>query len=48
VLPTVARWFVLDAREAVDNFIQVQAAQRGITHYFLVWIFYVVGYRGVL
>jgi hypothetical protein len=23
VLPTVARWFVLDARETVDNFIQV-------------------------
>ena len=26
VLPTVARWFVLDARETVDNFIQVWAA----------------------
>jgi hypothetical protein len=26
VLPTVARWFVLDARETVDNFIQVRAA----------------------
>jgi hypothetical protein len=26
VLPTVARWFVLDAREIVDNFIQVRAA----------------------
>jgi hypothetical protein len=25
VLPTVARWFVLDARETVDNFIQVRA-----------------------
>jgi hypothetical protein len=26
VLLTVAQWFVLDARETVDNFIQVQAA----------------------
>jgi hypothetical protein len=48
VLPTVARWFVLNAREIVDNFIQVQAALRGVTPYVLVWIFYVVGYRGVL
>jgi hypothetical protein len=36
VLPTVARWFVLDARETVDNFIQVRAAYRGVTPYFLV------------
>jgi hypothetical protein len=48
VLPTVARWFVLDARETVDNFIQVQAALRGVTPYVLVWIFYVVGYKRVL
>jgi hypothetical protein len=26
VLPTVARWFVLDARETMNNLIQVQAA----------------------
>jgi hypothetical protein len=26
VLPTVARWFVLEARETVDNFVQVRAA----------------------
>jgi hypothetical protein len=26
VLPTVARWFMLDARETADNFIQVRAA----------------------
>jgi hypothetical protein len=26
VLPTVARWFVLGAREMIDNFIQVRAA----------------------
>jgi hypothetical protein len=48
VLPTVARWFVLNARETVDNFIQVWATWIGVTPYFLVWIFYVVGYRGVL
>jgi hypothetical protein len=26
VLPTVARWFVLGARDTMDNFIQVRAA----------------------
>jgi hypothetical protein len=26
VLPTLARWFVLGAREMIDNFIQVRAA----------------------
>jgi hypothetical protein len=26
VLPTVARWFVLGARETIDNFLQVRAA----------------------
>jgi hypothetical protein len=26
VLPTVARWFVLGARETIDNFIQDRAA----------------------
>jgi hypothetical protein len=39
VLLTVARWFVLGAREAIDNFLQVWAAWRGIIPYFLVWIF---------
>jgi hypothetical protein len=39
VLPTVARWFVLGARETMDNFIQVRAAWRGVIPYFLVWIF---------
>jgi hypothetical protein len=28
VLPTVARWFVPDARETVDNLVQVWAALR--------------------
>jgi hypothetical protein len=48
VLPTIARWFVLDARETVDNLVQVRATLRCVTPYVLVWIFYVVGYRGVL
>jgi hypothetical protein len=48
VLPTVARWFMPDARETVDNLVQVRAALRCVTPYVLVWVFYVVGYRGVL
>jgi hypothetical protein len=48
VLLTVARWFVLGAREAVDNFLQVRPAWRGVIPYFLVWIFYVVCYKGIL
>jgi hypothetical protein len=32
---------MLDARETVDNFIQVRATLRGVTPYVLVWIFYV-------
>jgi hypothetical protein len=48
MLPTVAQWFVLDARETADNLVQVRAALRCVTPYILVWIFYVVGYRGVL
>jgi hypothetical protein len=36
VLPTVARWFALDAREASDSFVQVQAALRCVTPYVLV------------
>jgi hypothetical protein len=39
VLLIVARWFVRDARETIDNFLQVRAAWRGVTPYFLVWIF---------
>jgi hypothetical protein len=35
VLPTVARWFVLDAREAVDSCVQVRAALRCVTPYVL-------------
>jgi hypothetical protein len=35
VLPTVAQWFVLDARETVDNCVQVRAALRCVTPYVL-------------
>jgi hypothetical protein len=48
VLPTVARWFVPDARETVDNFVQVRAALRRVIPYVLTWILCVVGYKGVL
>jgi hypothetical protein len=39
VLLIVAQWFVRDARETVDNFLQVWAALGGVTPYFLVGIF---------
>jgi hypothetical protein len=48
MLPTVARWFVPDARETVDNLVQVRAALRCVALYVVVWIFYVMGYKGVL
>jgi hypothetical protein len=48
VLPTVARWFVPDARETVDDLVQVRAALRCVIPYVLVWIFCVVGYKRVL
>jgi hypothetical protein len=48
VLPTVARWFMPDARETVDNLVQVRAALRCVTPYVLMWIFCVVGYKGIL
>jgi hypothetical protein len=35
VLPTVARWFVLDAQETVDSCVQVRAALRCVTSYVL-------------
>jgi hypothetical protein len=35
VLPTVARWFMLVARESVDNCVQVWAALRCVTPYVL-------------
>jgi hypothetical protein len=48
VLPTVARWFVPDERETVDNLVQVRAALRCVTPYVLAWILFVVGYKRVL
>jgi hypothetical protein len=48
VLPTVARWFVLGAREIVDNDVQVRAALRCVTPYVLVRMFCVVDYKGAL
>jgi hypothetical protein len=38
VLLTITQWFVQDARETVDDFLQVRAALRCVTPYFLVWI----------
>jgi hypothetical protein len=48
VSPTVARWFVLDARGTVDNGVQVRAALRCVTPYALVRMFCVVDYKGAL
>jgi hypothetical protein len=48
VLSTVARWFVLNAREIVDNCVQVQAALRYVTPYVLARMLYAVGYKGAL
>jgi hypothetical protein len=39
VLLNVTQWFVQDARETVDRFLQVRASLRCVTPYFLVWIF---------
>ena len=48
VLPTVARWFVLGARELADNDVHVRAALRCVTPYVLAGMLYVVGYKGAL
>jgi hypothetical protein len=48
VLSTVARWFMLVARETVDSCVQVRAALRCVTPYVLVSALYVVGYKEVL
>jgi hypothetical protein len=48
MLPTVARWFMPDARETIDNFVQVRAALRCVIPYVLVWVFGVVGYKRIL
>jgi hypothetical protein len=48
VLSTVAQWFVPDARETVDNGLQVWAALKCVTPYVLARVLYVVGYKRVL
>jgi hypothetical protein len=48
VLSTVARWFVLNAREIVDSCVQVRGALRCVTPYVLAGMLYVVGYKGAL
>jgi hypothetical protein len=48
VLSTVAQWFVLVARETVDNGLQVRAALKCITPYVLARVLYVVDYKGIL
>jgi hypothetical protein len=45
LLPTVARWFVPDARETVDNFVQVRATLRHVIPYVLAWILCMVDYK---
>jgi hypothetical protein len=44
----IAKWFVPDARETVDNGVQVQAALRCVTPYVLARMLYVVDYKGAL
>jgi hypothetical protein len=39
VLLIVAQRFVRGAQETIDNFLQVWADLKGVTPYFLVWIF---------
>jgi hypothetical protein len=48
VLSTVARWFVLNAREIVDSCVQVRAALRCVTPYVLAGMLQAVGYKGAL
>jgi hypothetical protein len=46
VLPTVAQWFMQDARETVDNGLQVWAALKCVIPYVLARMLYVTGYKG--
>jgi hypothetical protein len=48
VLPTVAQWFVPDARETVDDGLQVRAALKCVIPYVLARMIYVTGYKGAL
>jgi hypothetical protein len=48
VLPTVAQWFVLGAREIVDNDVQIRTALRCVTPYVLAGMLYAMSYKGAL
>jgi hypothetical protein len=48
VSPTVAKWFVPDARGIMDSALQVRAALICVTPYVLARVFYVGGYKRVL
>jgi hypothetical protein len=48
VLSTVAQWFVLVARETVDNGLQVRAVLKCVIPYVLARVLYMVGYKVVL
>jgi hypothetical protein len=48
VLPTVAKWFVLDARGTMDSGLQVRAALKCVTPYVLAGMLHVVDYKGTL
>jgi hypothetical protein len=48
VLSTVAQWFVLVARETVDNDLQVRATLKCVTPYVLARVLYMVSYKVVL
>jgi hypothetical protein len=48
VLLTVAKWFVPDAREIVDNGLQVRATLKCVIPYVLARMLYVTGYKGAL
>jgi hypothetical protein len=48
VLSIVAQWFVLVARETVDNDLQVRAALKCVTPYVLARVLYMVSYKVIL
>jgi hypothetical protein len=48
VLPIVARWFMLGARETIDNFLQVRGRLERRNTLLPGVDLYVVSYRGIL
>jgi hypothetical protein len=48
VLSTVAQWFVLVARETVDDDLQVRAALKCVIPYVLARVLYMVSYKVIL